>query len=154
MITVIKLGPQGAEKIRYQGELLEKLPTGIVIQAQWTLPTKELGYTRFEPGDIFTEYYYSDRWYNIFAILAVDGKCKGWYCNVAQPATILEECIEQVDLLLDVWVNLEGEPLLLDEDEFAAAMLSAEQRTGAQKGLQALLQLLESRSEAFAPLGL
>lgn len=153
MITVIKQDPQGAEKIRYQGELLERLPTGIVIQAQWTLPTKELGYTRFEPGDIFTEYYYSDRWYNIFAILAVDGKRKGWYCNVAQPATILAERIEQVDLLLDVWVDPEGEPLVLDEDEFAAAMLSVEQRTGAQKGLQALLRLLERRSEAFAPLG-
>ena len=154
MITVIKQDPQGAEKIRYQGELLEKLPTGVVIRAKWTLPTKELGYTRFEQGDSFTEYYYRDRWYNIFDILDVNGKRKGWYCNVAQPAVIFDDCIEQVDLLLDVWVNAQGEPLLLDEDEFAVAtMLSEEQRLGAHEGLRALLQLLATRSEAFSPLG-
>ena len=154
MFTVIKQDSQGTEKTRYQGELLERLPLGIVIQAKWTQPTKELGYTCFEPGDTFTEYYYSDRWYNIFAILAVDGKRKGWYCNVAQPAVIFEECIEQIDLLLDVWVNPEGELLVLDEGEFAAATLSEEQRTGAREGLRKLLELLETRREAFSPLGL
>jgi uncharacterized protein len=153
MITVIKQDAQGSEITRYQGELVERLPTGIVIQAKWTLPTKELGYTRFEPGDTFTEYYYSDRWYNIFAILDADGKRKGWYCNVAQPASIFEEHIEQIDLLLDVWVNPQGEPLVLDEDEFAAAILSEEQYTGAREGLRKLLELLETRSEAFSPLG-
>jgi len=154
MITVIKQDPQGVEKIRYQGDILERLPTGVVIQAKWTLPPKELGYTRFEPGDSFTEYYYSDRWFNIFAILDVNGKRKGWYCNVAQPATIYDDCIEQIDLLLDVWVNPQGETLLLDEDEFAAATtLSEEQRTGADEGLRALLQLLATHSEAFSPLG-
>jgi hypothetical protein len=154
VITVIKQDSQGTEKIRYHGELVERLPTGIVILAEWTLPTKELGYARFEPGDTFTEYYYSDRWYNIFAILDADGKCKGWYCNVAQPATIFAEHIEQIDLLLDVWVNPDGEPLVLDEDEFAAATLNEEQRTGACEGLRKLLELLETRSEAFSLLGL
>ena len=154
MITVIKQGAEGVEKIRYQGEILKRLPTGVVIQAKWTLPTKDLGYTRFEQGDTFTEYYYSDRWFNIFDILDVDGKRKGWYCNVAQPAVIFDERIEQIDLLLDVWVNPQGEPLLLDEDEFVAAtMLSEEQRTGAREGLRALLQLLATHSEAFSPLG-
>jgi predicted RNA-binding protein associated with RNAse of E/G family len=154
MITVIKQDAQGTEKIRYQGELLQRLPTGVVIQAQWTLPTKELGYTRFEPGDTFTEYYYNDRWFNIFAILDVNGKRKGWYCNVAQPAMIFDDRIEQVDLLLDVWVNAQGESLLLDEDEFAAATtLSEEQRRGAHEGLRTLLQLLATHSEAFSPLG-
>jgi protein associated with RNAse G/E len=154
MITVIKQDPEGVEKIRYQGEIVERSPTRVVIQAAWTLPPKDLGYTRFETGDSFTEYYYSDRWFNIFDILGSDGKRKGWYCNVAQPAVIFDDHIEQIDLLLDVWVNPQGQPLLLDEDEFAAATtLTEEQRTGAHAGLQAILQLLATRREAFAPLG-
>ena len=154
MITVIKQDAGGAEKIRYQGEVLKQLPTGVVVQAKWTLPTKELGYARFEPGDTFTEYYYSDRWYNIFDILDVNGKRKGWYCNVAQPAVIFDDHIEQIDLLLDVWVNPQGKPLLLDEDEFAASTtLGEEQRKGAREGLNALLQLLATHNEAFSPLG-
>jgi predicted RNA-binding protein associated with RNAse of E/G family len=153
MISIIKQDPQGKEKIRYQGEFLERLPTGVVIQAKWMLPTKDLGYTCFEQGDIFTEYYYSDRWFNIFDILDVNGKRKGWYCNVAQPAVIFDDRIEQIDLLLDIWVAPQGKPLVLDEDEFAAATtLSEEQRKGAREGLRALLQLLATHSEVFAPL--
>ena len=54
MFTVIKQDPRGAEKIRYQGEIVERLVDGVVIAAKWTLPAKELDYARFEPGDRFT----------------------------------------------------------------------------------------------------
>lgn len=154
MITIIKQDPEGAEMLRYQGEVIERSPTRVIIQAVWSNPPKDLGYTRFEAGNAFTEYYYSDRWFNIFAILGVDGKRKGWYCNVAQPAVIFDDHIEQIDLFLDVWVNPQGQPLLLDEDEFVAATtLSEEQRKGARAGLQALLELLATRREAFSSLG-
>ena len=153
MIKVIKQDPRGVEKIQYQGEIVERLVDGVVVAAKWTLPAKELAYARFEPGDRFTEYYYTDRWFNIFDIASADGRRKGWYCNIAEPAVIFEDHIEQIDLLLDVWVSAEGKTLLLDEDEFATdTTLTNEQRTGAQAGLQALLKLLATRQEAFAPL--
>lgn len=151
IITVIKRDPAGREKTRYQGSVLERLPNGLVIQASWTLPTKDLGYTRFEPGDRFIEYYYTDRWFNIFDIASATGQRKGWYCNVTEPAKIQRESIEQIDLLLDVWVNPAGEILILDEDEFAEdTTLSAEQRIEAQRGLQAILSLQEKRQEMFS----
>ncbi|GER86840.1 hypothetical protein KDW_10020 [Dictyobacter vulcani] len=153
MITVIKLDPQRNEKIRYTGTVLERSAQRAVILATWTLAAKELVYTRFERGDRFVEYYYTDRWFNIFDIIDQDGQRKGWYCNITEPAQFQVDRIEQVDLFLDLWVDAAGTPLLLDEDEFAAAdMLSAEQRQGAQQGLQTLLQLLEKRQEAFSSL--
>ncbi len=45
-----------------------------------------------------------------------------------------------------------GEPLILDEDEFAVLPLSDAQRAGARRGLQALLAMLEVRRDAFAML--
>jgi uncharacterized protein len=153
MITVTKKDAQGQTKIQYKGEILERSAYGIVIQASWTLPTKDLGYTTFEPGDQFIEYYYMDRWFNIFDISSASGVHKGWYCNVAEPAGISDDHIEQVDLLLDVWVNSKGATLILDEDEFAAdTTLSDEQRTRARQGLQALLQLIAARQEMFSRL--
>jgi predicted RNA-binding protein associated with RNAse of E/G family len=102
-------------------------------------------------GDRFIEYYYSDRWFNIFAIANKEGVHKGWYCNIAEPARIFTDTITQVDLYLDLWVNPAGETLLLDEDDFeAATLLSKRQRTGARQGLQELLHMLETRQEAFA----
>jgi protein associated with RNAse G/E len=153
MITVFKLNPQGEVKIQYQGEVIKQDAHSMVIQASWTMPTRDLGYTQFEPGDRFTEYYYADRWFNIFDIADRDGVHKGWYCNIAEPAHISTDAIKQIDLLLDVWINPQGQPLLLDEDEFAAATtLSTEQRHGAQQGLQALIQMLTTREEPFARL--
>ena len=150
MITVVKLNPRGEPQTRYQGEIVARSTAGIVIQAYWRHAPKELGYTRFEPGDRFTEYYYTDRWFNIFDIASAGGQRKGWYCNIAQPASISAGTIEQVDLLLDVWVDPRGTPLVLDEDEFAAdTALSAEQRAGAQQGLQALLQMITEQRQPF-----
>jgi protein associated with RNAse G/E len=151
MITIIKLDPTGAEKIRYHGELLERLHNRIVIEATWTLPGRDLSYTRFETGDQFVEYYYTDRWFNIFAIANREGIRKGWYCNIAEPANISTDTIAQIDLYLDVWINPTGEALLLDEDEFeTSTTLSMQQRIGARQGLQTLLHMLAARQEAFA----
>ena len=150
MITVSKLNSLGEIKIQYQGEIVEHLSNGVVIQAYWKYPTKELGYTRFEPGDRFIEYYYTNRWFNIFDISTTDGKRKGWYCNVAEPALIHDDHIEQVDLLLDVWLDPGGGLLLLDEDEFEAdTTLTDKQRKGARQGLHELLQMIATQAEPF-----
>jgi len=151
MITVIKRNPVGEEKTRYAGEVIERLSDGVVIEAYWTWAARDLGYARFEPGDRFIEYYYSDRWFNIFAISNKDGSRKGWYCNVAAPAVISAASIEQVDLLLDVWVDPTGKSLVLDEDEFEADLtLTAEQRKGAIQGLSDLLALIALRRDMFS----
>jgi protein associated with RNAse G/E len=151
MIKVSKLNTLGETKIQYQGEVIEHLVHGVIIQAYWRQPAKDLGYTRFEPGDRFVEYYFTDRWYNIFDISTPSSERKGWYCNIAQPAIIYNEAIEQVDLLLDVWVDPEGTPLILDEDEFEAdTTLNDEQRRGARQGLHDLLQLIAERTGPFS----
>jgi uncharacterized protein len=151
MITVVKLNPRGETKIQYQGEVVERLSSGVIIQAHWSHPTKNLGYVSFEPGDRFIEYYYTNRWYNIFDIASTKGVRKGWYCNIAEPAILFEDRIEQVDLLLDVWVSPISEILILDEDEFAAdSTLTVGQRIGAKRGLQELLKMIADHQEAFS----
>jgi predicted RNA-binding protein associated with RNAse of E/G family len=150
MITVVKLNPRGEEKIRYPAQVLARLENGIILDAYWNSPPKDLGYTLFEPGDHFVEYFYTDRWFNIFAIATADGRRKGWYCNVAAPAQIGEEFVEQVDLLLDVWVDFAGQPCILDEDEFAIdTTMSEQQRRGARQGLQELLAHIAEWREPF-----
>jgi len=150
MITVVKLNTLGEPKIQYEGEIVKRLADGVVIQAYWRHAPKDLGYTRFEPGDRFTEYYFSDRWYNIFDIADAEGQRKGWYCNIAQPASIFDDRIEQVDLLLDVWVDPRGVPLVLDEDEFEAdSALNAELRKAALDGLHELLEMIAAQKEPF-----
>lgn len=152
MITVVKLNTQHQVKLSYQAEVIEQRPQGLILSATWLLPARDLGCTHFELGDHFTEYYYTDRWFNIQEVTSADGRRKGWYCDIAEPIVIKNNQMRLVDLELDVWVSAEGTPLLLDEAEFEASPLSEAQRHAARQGVQALLQMLEAREDAFADL--
>lgn len=151
IITVSKLNSLGEIKIQYQGEILEHSVDRIVIQAFWEHSSKDLGYICFEPGDRFIEYYYTNKWFNIFDIADANNERKGWYCNITEPADIYDDQIKQKDLLLDVWVDPWGTPLLLDEDEFEYdTTLNETQRQGARQGLHELLQMIAAQIAPFS----
>ena len=150
IITVHKLNLKGAIVVTYQGELAERLPDGVRLDARWTRPPLPLGYTTFETGDCFVEWYYTDRWYNLFEIHAAsDDRLKGWYCNVAEPARMEGDTIACRDLFLDLWVAPDGAMRVLDEDEFAAADLDPSTRTAALAALHELQRLVRERQYPF-----
>jgi len=101
-----------------------------------------VSYAVFKRGDRLIETFYSDRWYNVFAVYdRDDGALKGWYCNVTRPATITDAAVSSDDLALDVWVSTQGEATVLDEDEFAALPLPPADRAAARAALTQLLAL-------------
>lgn len=152
-MLVHKLNTSGEITVTYDAELAERLPDGVRLEARWTRPPLPLGYATFETGDRFVEWYFSDRWYNIFEIHASDGRLKGWYCNVAEPAVITADEIRCRDLLLDVWVGADGSTRILDEDEFAAdTQMDDATRAAARAGLDELLRLVKSRTYPFTML--
>ncbi|HEU5348976.1 MAG TPA: DUF402 domain-containing protein, partial [Ktedonobacterales bacterium] len=82
-----------------------------------------------------------------------DGTLKGWYCNVAAPATIEDDDLFCRDLLLDLWVTPDGATTVLDEDDFAAEpSLDAATRDQALAGLADLQRLVAERQGPFAHL--
>src|SRR5260221_12364944 len=120
-VTVHKLDLRGEVVVRYDAELTERFANGVQLEARWTRPELPLGYTRFTPGDLFVEWFYTDRWYNIFEIHTAEGHLKGWYCNIAEPASIAAGVVASRDLLLDLWVDSHGVGQGLDVDQFYAA---------------------------------
>lgn len=153
VVHVHKLDTQGAIVLSYEAEVVERLSDGVRLSARWTYPTRDLGYVSFVTGDHFTEWYFSDRWYNIFEIATPDGALKGWYCNVAAPATIEDDAIFCRDLVLDLWVTPDGATLVLDEEEFAAdPALDDATRDQALAGLAELQRLVANRQGPFSRL--
>ncbi len=132
-VTVHKLDLRGELVVRYDAELTERFADGVRLEASWTRPELPLGYTRFTPGDLFVEWFYTDRWYNIFEIHSAGGRLKGWYCNIAEP----------------LWVDPHGEMQVLDEDEFAAAALDDATRARAQHSLAELKAAVQARQPPF-----
>ena len=138
-VLVLKLDPQGAEMWRYEGDVLERTPDSLTLEALFDRDDRPFMETTLKRGDRFVETYYSARWYNIFEIYdRDDGALKGWYCNITQPAAWTDGRVEYVDLFLDLWVSADGTQTVLDEDEFAAADLPEDVRQSARQGLAEL----------------
>lgn len=150
MVMVHKLDPRGQRVTSYRAIVLERRPECVVLDARWTRPTLGLGYTTFETGDRFTEWFYSDRWYNIFEIRGADGHLKGWYCNIAEPAQIGATVVSCRDLLLDLWVKPDRTTLTLDEDEFAQEFhLTMQERQHALDALEQLRSMVDGGESPF-----
>ena len=148
-ITVRKLDHAGRQVTAYPGQVLRRDSTVIVLRTGWSQAPLDVGYVLLEPGDRWTEYFYADRWYNIFEIRSGDGRLKGWYCNITRPASITADEIAAKDLALDLWVAPDGTMLVLDEEEFAALPLSPTEREAAQQALAELQALVTQKVAPF-----
>src|SRR5438132_12519842 len=118
-VHVRKLKPDGALDYAWHGTVLRCDASGIVLRADFNVDLVERDFATFRRGDVFVEFYFWDRCFNIFQINAPDGTLKGWYANVGLPAELTSDTdeLEYVDLALDVWMRPTGEYTVLDEDE-------------------------------------
>ncbi len=149
-ITVNKLNLQNDVTWSYTGEVIERAPQHILLEARFNRDTVDLGYAVFERNDRFVERFFADRWYNIFEIHSVhDDHLKGWYCNIVKPAAFGDRTIEQVDLALDLWINPDGSYQVLDQAEFDALPLDATTRQRARRAVGELIDLLYQHAEPF-----
>jgi hypothetical protein len=149
-ITINKLNLKHELLWSYSGVVLDRSDNAIKLEARFNRETSDAGYVIFENDDRFVEYFYADRWYNIFEIHSVkDDRLKGWYCNIAKPALFCDNTIDQVDLALDVWINPDGAALILDEDEFADLRLDDVTRQQALQAVQDLIGLAHQHITPF-----
>ncbi|MFC8076569.1 DUF402 domain-containing protein [Streptomyces sp. NPDC057307] len=158
----VRLVKAGRTKIRYPAALLADDGTHLVVRAPWAAPgVRDFGFVRFEPGDVFTEHYWRDRWYAVKEVRTGDGTLKGWYCDVTRPTVVhgrgpgelrYELLVEDLDL--DLWASADGGTVLrLDEDEFAESGLADRDPVAADAARRALDELeLLVREGAFTTL--
>jgi predicted RNA-binding protein associated with RNAse of E/G family len=77
-----------------------------------------MGLVHFEFGDVWTEHYWRNRWYSVKRVKGSQGELKGWYCDAARPAQLVNGVLESVDLELDLWVSADRAVVTrLDEEE-------------------------------------
>ncbi len=126
-VWVQKLSYDGRPGYGYAAELLEA-DGRIVVRAPFRSPhgrsvfLPEVGIS-LDEGDLFVEYYYRDRWYNIMKIFEPAGRLKGYYCNISLPAEFDGRQLTWRDLTLDVFIFPDGSYKVLDEADFEACHL-------------------------------
>jgi hypothetical protein len=139
----VVLVKSGRTKIRYAAELLTDDGTRIAVRAPWAGDgVRDFGFVRFEPGDVFTEYYWRDRWYAVKEVRDAAGALKGWYCDITRPATLSGTELIVEDLDLDLWRSADGTDVRrLDEDEFIESGLPETDPEAAAAAVAALDEL-------------
>lgn len=154
--TVRKLNYDGRETWRWSGKVVERANGVVVIDALFNARSRDLGYMKLETNDLFHEFYYADKWFNIYQVFGSDGIMKGWYCNVTKPALFSENEVAYVDMVLDVFVYPDGRTIVLDEDEFSEkreTIYSPEDARLAEAAVAELLRMARSRQHPFDEVG-
>ncbi len=147
-IHMQKLKPGGRRDYAWDGVVVRCDSDGVVLRAEFNVDLVERHFATFRRGDIFFEFYYWDRPYNIFQISQPDGALKGWYCNLGLPPEVEEgfNRMSYVDLALDVWANPDGSFVVLDEDELEAILAEyPEHAENAERGRAELVRLAQLR---------
>jgi len=139
-VTLVK---QRNPNVEYRATVISDDGMHVVVEGPWVEEVAvDLGFVRFEPGDVFTEHYWRDRWYSVKEVRDQAGALKGWYCDVARPAYVREGALVSEDLDLDLWVSADLRTILrLDEDDFVASGLEETDPSAAAEARRALDEL-------------
>jgi hypothetical protein len=156
-VRLVKQPPTAAEpreKVSYLAMVLADDGIHLAVRAPWAgAQTRDMGFVKFEEGDVFTEHYWRDRWYSIKEVRTDGGLLKGWYCDIARPAAVRDGVLVVEDLDLDLWLSADGDTILrLDEDEFLASGLAERDPAAARRARQALDELAAQAPAGFAAL--
>ncbi len=135
-----------AQLLRQEGALIvldAKFPDEVVHDLLGTIAS----------GTHSLEYYWLDRWYNVFRFAHPDGKLRNYYCNVNVPPTFDGEILSYVDLDLDILVDPDFSYRILDAEDFernaARYGYPPEVQTNARHAVTELVNLIETKQFPF-----
>ena len=94
------------------------------------------------------EYFWFERWFNIFRFIEPNGPLRNFYCNIAMPPTFDGSVLDYIDLDIDIVVWPDMSFRVLDEAEFEANSdlfnYSGRVREEANKSLTFLLAKIDA----------
>jgi protein associated with RNAse G/E len=150
-VRVRKYG--GAEHRRWPARVAEHTGLLLVLDAVFDEEIVHDLLGTIAPGTISVEYYWLDRWYNVFRFGNRTGEFQNFYCNVSMPPTFDGRVLTYVDLDIDVLVKPDFSYQVLDLEDFEenarAHDYPLDVRENAHAALAELIQLIETRSFPF-----
>jgi len=139
-VVVIKRDIKNNETWRYTGTVLAQEDHYITVEAYFNRPDMLFQGIYLRQGDRFVETFFTDRWFNVFAIHDYQtGQFKGLYCNISYPAIINNSEVSYIDLALDVLVFPDGRQLVLDQDEFDELPITQKVKDTAEAALREVM---------------
>lgn len=143
----------GSEHRRWPATLLRQEGSLLVLDGRFEQEIQHDLLGTIAAGTTSIEYYWLDRWYNIFRFMEPSGEIRNYYCNVNVPPAFDGEFLSYVDLDTDILVEPDFSYRVLDLEEFeqnaARYGYPIDVRQNAELALGELIDLIESRSFPF-----
>ena len=117
-ITINSRKYDGHIRRSWEGGLISENGTHIVLVGKFE---EDIGHDEIgliKKGTVSFEFYWLDRWYNIFRFHEPDGTLRSYYCNITMPPTLADGVLDYVDLDIDVIVWPDNRYEVLDMDDF------------------------------------
>lgn len=152
-ITVLTRKYDGTEHRRWAATLLRQEGNLLLLDAKFEEEVRHDLLGTIELGTLSLEYYWLDRWYNVFRFSSPSGELRNYYCNVNVPPTLDGAVLSYVDLDIDILVAADLSYRILDLEEFeenaARYGYSDEVKESAHRALSELVNLIEHRQFPF-----
>ena len=152
-ITVRACKFDGAIHRRWHARLRQRQDSLLILDARFEEEIHHAELGTIARGTLSVEYYWLDRWYNVFRFHEPAGPLRNYYCNVNVPPTFDGRALSYIDLDMDILVSPDLSFTILDEDEFreSAARFNYPEdvQKRAHQALRELITLIEARSFPF-----
>ena len=152
-ITVRVLKYDGREYRHWTAKLVRRDRSVIVLDGEFDTEVQHSQLGHIPLGTRTVEYYWLDKWYNVFRFLGNAGETRLWYCNINTAPIVEGSLITYVDLDIDVLVQTDFSYQILDLEEFEhhARIFSypEEVQESAKTALAELISRIESRQLPF-----
>ena len=138
----------------WQCELIEHVDDGLVLVGVFETAVSHPDLGLIKPGTVSHEYYWLNRWYNIFRFHGPDGTFRNYYCNINMPPVFESGVLDYIDLDIDVvvWPDSTYQVLDLAEYEANAANFAYPKtiRSRVSETLSDLVAMIEAGELPFA----
>jgi protein associated with RNAse G/E len=143
----------GSEHRRWPAQVIKQEGSLVVLDARFPNEVVHDQLGTIACGTHSLEYYWLDRWYNVFRFAQPNGELRNYYCNVNVPPTFDGEILSYVDLDLDILVEPDFSYRLLDQDDFETNVqrygYSAEVQNNARRAVDELVRMIQRRDFPF-----
>jgi len=137
----------------WHAELVRQEDSLLVLDGTFNVDIEHELIGTIASGTHSLEYYWLDRWYNVFRFSHANGELRNYYCNINVPPTFDGRVLSYIDLDLDILVQPDFSYQILDAEDFETnAKLYAyteDLRGNARRGLEELVGMIEQRAFPF-----
>lgn len=117
-VTVISRKYDLSIRRTWECRLVERRDQLLIFVGEFDQTVEHPDLGLIEAGTVSYEYYWLDRWYNVFRFHTPDGEFRNFYCNINMPPTFKNGVLEYIDLDIDLILWPDGRTITLDEADF------------------------------------